>query len=186
MNLEFKLSPFAPRLDTSSHWTPFEHNVHQIRGYCDADLYACLAVWAKATWRAHAFLGMATWLKQVWRLWQGQIRSAATWVYVRQGLVCGFISVHPRHHIAGLFVDPMQQGTGIGSQLLSVVDEAVELESVDVYSLNVTARQFYEHRGFQVMDVFPLDGDGAPYALMRMTRRHSNRPRHTEFTRSIA
>lgn len=170
MNLHFKFSPFAPRLESSGGWAPIPHNWSQVRGYCDADLYPCLAVWAKASWRAHGFLGVTTWLRQAWRLWRGQFRSAATWVYIQKGVVRGFIAVHPRHHIAGLFVEPARQGMGIGGKLVSYAHDLVGLTSVDVYSLNLPARQFYECHGFQVTDVFPADADGAPYALLRMTR----------------
>lgn len=170
MNPLFKFSPFAPRLVSSSGWAPVQHNWYQVRSYCDADLYPCLAVWAKASWRAHGFLGVTTWLRQAWRLWRGQLRSAVTWVYVQQGVVCGFIAVHARHHIAGLFVEPARQGMGIGCRLVSYAHDLVGLTSVDVYSLNLPARLFYERQGFQVTDVFPVDADGAPHALLRMTR----------------
>jgi putative acetyltransferase len=149
---------------------PVKYEWEQIRGYCNVDLYACVALWAKASWRAHSFLGILVLLKQGWRLWRGQLDRAATWVYVQQGEVRGFISVHPSNHIAGLFVEPARQCAGIGSRLLSHAHEIAYLDSVDVYSLNMPARQFYEQHGFKVIDVSPVDGDGEPYALLRMTR----------------
>ena len=135
MNLLFKCSPFAPRLVSSSVWTPVQHNWYQVSGYCDADLYPCLAVWAKTIFGAHCFFGMTTWHRQAWRLLQVQLRSAATWVYFQQEVVCGFIAVHPLHHIAGLFVEPARKGMGIGNKLLSYAYDLVGLTSVDVYSL---------------------------------------------------
>lgn len=185
MNLSFRYSPFAPRFVSASGWQPVKHDWHHIRSYCDTDLYACLAVWVKASWRGHSFLGVGTWLKQAWRLWRGQLQTAATWVYVQQGVVCGFISVHPRHQIAGLFVEPSRQGAGIGSRLVKYVHDVVELDHVDVYSLNLRARKFYERHGFQVTDICPADADGAPYALLRMTRLPSTQFSPTESTRSI-
>lgn len=113
------------------------------------------------------------------------MRDAATWVYVQQGEVCGFISVHPRHHVAGLFVEPECQGRGIGSRLLAHVHDIVELESVDVYSLNLPARQFYERQGFQISETFSADADGAPYALLRMTRSSTNQCDPTAYTRNL-
>lgn len=186
MNLSFKYSPFAPRMVSSSGWPPVQHSWCQIRSYSEADFYPCLAVWAKASWRAHRFLGLRTWLKQAWRLWRGQLRSAAKWVFVQEGEVCGFVAVQPRHHIAGLFVEPARQGMGIGGKLVAHAHALVELDSVDVYSLNLPARQFYERQGFRVTDVCPADADGAPYALLRMNRLASNAPHAPESTRHIA
>jgi GNAT superfamily N-acetyltransferase len=91
-------------------------------------------------------------------------------VYVQQGEVRGFLSVYPKHHIAGLFVDPDNQGSGLGSCLLDHVGQITHLDSVAMYSLNLRARQFYEGHGFRVLDISPTDGDGEPYALLRMGR----------------
>lgn len=186
MNLSFKHSPFAPWMVSSSGSPSVQHNWCQIRSYSDADFYPCLAVWARASWRAHRFLGLSTWLKQAWWLWRGHLGGAATWVYVQQGAVCGFVAVQARHHIAGLFVEPARQRTGIGSKLVAHVHEMVGLESVDVYSLNLPARQFYERQGFRVTDVCPADADGAPYALLRMTRLPSTPPNPDESTRYMS
>lgn len=170
MTLSFKSSPFAPRhlpqRRTKAAWPEWS----QIRRYHPADLTACLAVWAKASRRAHPFLRLAPWLRQGMRLWRGQLEQAKTWVYVHQGEVRGFLSVHPQHQIAGLFVDPACQGQGIGSQLLDKVSEMVGLDSVTVYALNQRARRFYEQHGFRVFDVSPTDADGERYALLRMVR----------------
>jgi putative acetyltransferase len=186
MNPSFKLSPFAPRMVSSSEWPPVQHGWCQIRSYCEADFYPCLAVWVKASWRAHGFLGLSTWLKQAWRLWRDQLGSAAKRVYVQQGAVCGFVAVQPRHHIVGLFVEPGRQRMGIGSKLEAHAHELAELYSVDVYSLNLPARQFYEHLGFRFTDVCPADADGAPYALLRMTRLPSTPPNPTASPRYIS
>jgi len=170
MNMLFEFSPFAPRLASANGWQPVKHEWYQVRPYDDVDLIPCMMLWAKSTRRAHRFLGLGAWFRQAWRLWRGQLRQAATWVYVQQGLVCGFISIHPQRHIAGLFVDPARQRAGIGSRLLNCVHETVHLDSVDVYSLNQGARQFYERHGFTVADVSPVDADGEPYGLLHMTR----------------
>lgn len=170
MTLLFEYSPFAPQLISSNSWWPGEHDWCQIRNYCDDDLYPCLALWAKASWRAHDFLGVWALLKQCWRLWRGQLKQATTWVYVQQGVVCGFIAIHPQHHIAGFFVDPDFQGCGIGRTLLKCVDEALGVDTVDVYSLNAAARDFYERHGFVVTDITQADADGEPYSLLRMTK----------------
>ena len=53
MNLSFKFSPFAPRMLSSSEWSPVQHRWWQIRSYSEADFYPCLAVWVKASWQAH-------------------------------------------------------------------------------------------------------------------------------------
>lgn len=176
MNMLFECSPFAPSRAASSGCRPVRYEWYQVRPYVEADLYACLVLWARATRRAHRFVRLGAWIRQGLRLWRGQLGQAATWVYVQQGAVCGFIAVHPRHHIAGLFVDPDCQGAGIGAGLLRCVHETVGLETVDVYSLNVRARRFYEHHGFRVADISPSDADGEPYALLRMTRQNRSSP----------
>lgn len=91
MNLSFRYSLFAPRFVSANTWELVKHDWYHIRSYCDTDLYACLAVWAKASWRAYSILGVSTWLEQTWRLWRGQLPSVATWIFVQQAVMCGFI-----------------------------------------------------------------------------------------------
>jgi len=100
-------------------------------------------------------------------------------------VVCAYITVHHRHHIAGMCVEPAFQGMGIGRKLVNCAHELVGIESVDVHSLNPLARQFYERMGFQVTDVCPADADGAPNALLRMTRLPSIRSTPSKSQRSV-
>lgn len=183
MQLSFKFSPFAPCHLPVRRKRLARPEWSQIRSYHPTDLYGCLAVWLRASRRAHHFLGLKAWLKQGLQLWRGQLERATTWVYVEQGQVRGFISVLAHHHIAGLFVAPGYQGSGLGSQLLQHASEVSWLDSVAVYSLNLRARQFYERHGFRVLEVSPVDADGQPYALWLMGRSAPG-PTHGEPHRS--
>lgn len=70
------------------------------------------------------------------------------WVAERQGQVIGITCLHG-HELEHLYVLPGEQGQGVGSALLA---KAMELSPDELvlwaFQRNVSARAFYEHRGF--------------------------------------
>ena len=83
----------------------------------------------------------------------------ATLVAERQGLIVGYARYPGDDQLADLYVQPSEQGRGVGTALLKAVREAraggLELW---VFLSNTAARGFYAHHGF--VEVERTDGAG--------------------------
>ena len=118
-----------------------------IRKYTDSDLDEVLSAWENASRLAHPFLTnklIETTRKNIPVV---LLPKADTWVYEREGVVVGFISLIGIE-VAALFVQPAFHGTGAGRAL---VDKARELHGdleVEVFEVNSIGLQFYLKYGF--------------------------------------
>jgi putative acetyltransferase len=118
-----------------------------IRKYTDNDLDEVLSAWENASRLAHPFLTnklIETTRKNIPVV---LLPKADTWVYEREGVVVGFISLIG-NEVAALFVQPAFHGTGAGRAL---VDKARELHGdleVEVFEINTIGLQFYLKYGF--------------------------------------
>ena len=118
-----------------------------IRKYTDSDLNEVLSAWENASRLAHPFLTnklIETTRKNIPVV---LLPKADTWVYEREGVVVGFISLIG-NEVAALFVQPAFHGTGAGRAL---VDKARELHGdleVEVFEVNTIGFQFYLKYGF--------------------------------------
>lgn len=131
-----------------------------IREYNTGDTDALIAIWNNAEPLAHPFLSDAV---------RDQVRrdtvniylpNAETWVLESDGAPVGFIAMIGTE-IGGLFLDPSEQGKGLGRQM---VDHIVALKgplTVEVFKDNKIGLPFYERYGFVVTGegVFDASGD---------------------------
>ncbi|MCG0746803.1 putative acetyltransferase (putative) [Lactiplantibacillus plantarum] len=85
-----------------------------------------------------------------------------------QNTPTGFIGIDGSL-VAMLFIAPAASGTGIGTALLQTSIQDYGATTLTVNEQNPWARQFYEHRGFQVTNRQPTDDQGRPYPLLTMT-----------------
>lgn len=70
--------------------------------------------------------------------------------------------------VAMLFIALTASSTGIGTTLLQTGIRDYGATTVTVNEQNPRARQFYEHRGFQVTNRQPTDDQGRSYPLLTM------------------
>jgi putative acetyltransferase len=128
--------------------TVAEKIVHQIiRKYTNSDLEDLLSSWENASKLAHPFLTNDLLKSTRKNIPVVLLPKADTWVYEREGVVVGFISLIG-NEVAALFVQPAFHGTGAGRAL---VDKARELHSdleVEVFEVNSIGLQFYLKYGF--------------------------------------
>jgi GNAT superfamily N-acetyltransferase len=71
--------------------------------------------------------------------------------------LCGIIGLK-ENEIKTFFVDPVYRGKGIGTQLLSFIENIAKshgYEETEVYS-SITSRSFYEKNGYIVVGTDPL------------------------------
>ena len=141
-----------------------------IRQYTAHDTDALIAVWDKAEAEAHPFLPQDV---------RDQVRKdvrvvylphAEPWVIEQGGQPVGFIAMIGAE-IGGLFLDPLQQGKGLGRQL---VDHVVGLKgplTVEVFQDNKIGLPFYERYGFVVTGEGAFEGSGHATYKMAMPGR---------------
>lgn len=89
------------------------------------------------------------------------------WVY-DDGAVKGMIQIENRE-IKKLFVEPVLQGNGIGSELLTYAIEKHNANTLWALEKNTRAIRFYERHGFQITTDKKLEEDTTEY-LVRLER----------------
>ncbi len=118
-----------------------------IREYTTNDTDALIAIWDKAEAEAHPFLPQSV-RDQVRKDMRNiYLPNAETWVLEQDGQPFGFIAMVGTE-IGGLFLDPAQQGKGMGRQM---VDHVVGIKgplTVEVFKDNKIGLPFYERYGF--------------------------------------
>ena len=131
-----------------------------MREYNTYDTDALITIWDRAEPLAHPFLSDEA---------RDQVRrdtvniylpNAETWVLENDGTPVGFIAMIGTE-IGGLFLDPSEQGKGLGRQM---VDHVVAIKgplTVEVFKDNKIGLPFYERYGFVVTGegVFDASGD---------------------------
>jgi ribosomal protein S18 acetylase RimI-like enzyme len=83
---------------------------------------------------------------QKWREWLDGGESAI-WVAELDDRVVGFASLRDTK-LTTLYVDPVAQGSGVGSELLAQA-EAAGARELEVFEANGHGRHFYEDRGWR-------------------------------------
>jgi putative acetyltransferase len=131
-----------------------------MREYITEDTDALITIWDNAEPLAHPFLSDEV---------RDQVRrdtvniylpNAETWVLENDGTPVGFIAMIGTE-IGGLFLDPSEQGKGLGRQM---VDHIVAIKgplTVEVFKDNKIGLPFYKLYGFVVTGegVFDASGD---------------------------
>ena len=121
-----------------------------IRKYQEQDLNRIIDIWYKASLIAHPFLDAEFLSTERKNIIQKHMPVAETWVYEREGSVVGFIALID-NEVEAIFVEPKQQGQGIGQALM---DHARRLRGdleLDVFKEKHIGRAFYDRYGFEVV-----------------------------------
>ncbi|MFE8116293.1 N-acetyltransferase [Brenneria goodwinii] len=123
-----------------------------IRKYPSQDLEPLMSLWLESTTLAHPFIRGAYWQESAALVRDVYLPQSQTWVYEEQGRLAGFISVLEKRFIGALFVQQGDWGQGVGSALISHVQQRFSLLSLEAYQRNERACAFYRKRGFVVVD----------------------------------
>lgn len=124
-----------------------------IRPLLPEDVDAVLKVWLRASVLAHDFMPPEHWQGRAAFVREECLPRCLTMVFVddESGELAGFASLLG-DCLAGLFVDPQQQGRGIGSRLFGLVRRICPALHLTVYAENTRARAFYERQGLRVQE----------------------------------
>ena len=134
------------------------------------DLPALLGIWRGAVEATHAFLTPADmdWYQNIVTTYIPRMRDLRVGE-TNIGTVVGFIA-QDEGDIHMLFVDPLHQGRGIGTQLLEHVGALFVVLNVDVNEQNPAGRRFYQARGFTQVGRSELDGEGRNFPILHLRR----------------
>lgn len=122
------------------------------------DVENLLGIWFDASLRAHPFIGEPRLVEQRSLIEKDYFPTAETWVACHNGEALGFISLLGSF-IGGIFIAPDRQGMGVGRRLIA---HALEL-SLEVYTANRQAFDFYISLGFQEVSRRDVDDFGYPF-----------------------
>jgi putative acetyltransferase len=107
------------------------------------------------------------------QLWLKKMVSIQPFVAVLDGVIVGYSDVQPSGLVDHFFCHHEYQGQGVGRALMTHVLEQAKAKGLDrIYSeVSVTARPFYEHMGFIVVNEQQIEVRGATLTNYVMERR---------------
>lgn len=149
----------------------------QIRRYDGTDSEATLTVFQRAvrevSSRDYDPVQIAAWSQVDDHVrWAERRASRPTWVAVHGPLVIGFTDLEPDGHLDMMFVHPEHQGLGVASGLLAAVETAAR--AADLARLfteaSITARPFFERRGFRLIAEQQVAARGVRLTNFRMEK----------------
>jgi len=122
-----------------------------IRKYKETDIDEILEVWFQASRLAHPFLDMEFLGMEKRNIRDVYIPNTSTWVYEKEGVILGFISMMG-NEVGAIFVRPDHHGKGVGRLLMDFVAELHDEMEVEVFERNEVGRAFYDKYGFEFVE----------------------------------
>ncbi|WP_267549610.1 GNAT family N-acetyltransferase [Rhizobium rhizogenes] len=116
---------------------------------------------------------IAAWAKvddaEVWAQYRA---SRPTWLAMNGPMPVGFTDLKPDGCLDMMFVDPDHQGKGIASLLLATVEKAARDQGLQriFTEASLTARPFFERKGFVVLAAQQVQKRGQTLANFRMEK----------------
>jgi N-acetylglutamate synthase-like GNAT family acetyltransferase len=86
--------------------------------------------------------------------WLARLANSFTLVAVDGGQIIGFANLESDGHLDCIYAHAQHQGRGVGTALLTAIEvRARELGLTRLFAeVSITARPFFEHRGFVVVE----------------------------------
>jgi putative acetyltransferase len=104
--------------------------------------------------------------------WTVRLAASDTWVAAFGERPAGFISLEPEGHLDMLYVDPDFQSRGVASRLLHRLEASAEARGLArlLTEASITARPFFERRGFRMVEAQTVTRRGQQLTNYRMER----------------
>jgi putative acetyltransferase len=105
--------------------------------------------------------------------WARKRASRPTWVATVNGSPAGFSDLEPSGYLDMMFVHPQYQGVGVASLLLRTVEATAQNQGLRCLTTeaSLTARPFFERRGFDVVASQEVQKRGQTLRNFLMERR---------------
>lgn len=120
-----------------------------IRKYEKEDIGCIVEIWYKASVNAHDFVSADFWENEKESMRNIYIPSSETYTLVENKEIIGFISLQ-KEVLAAIFIDPKKQGKGRGGELMKYAFSLRDNLTLNVYSENYSAINFYKKYGFNI------------------------------------
>ncbi len=118
-----------------------------LRPYATEDTEAIMSIWRLANQQSHPFLTVAFLASMQNVIQKLFIDLAETWVWEKDGVPVGFLSLL-QDEISALYVLPEHQQQGVGRALLAYALQQRDTVKLDVFARNRSGHRFYERFGF--------------------------------------
>ncbi|MDB5555681.1 MAG: yafP [Rhizobium sp.] len=147
-----------------------------LRRYVTTDLDGVIEVFQRAirevACRDYDPAQVAAWSEVDRDDWEPWRLTRPTWVAVRDEKIIGFSDLEVDGHLDMMFVHPEHQGIGVASMLLVTVEEAAWQQRLfRIFTeASITARPFFEKRGFIVDSQQQVTKDGETLTSFRMSK----------------
>jgi putative acetyltransferase len=104
--------------------------------------------------------------------WAERCGSRPTWVAEIEGVIVGFSDLEPDGYLDRMYVHHAYQGRGVASALLDRVQAAAKAQGLDrlFTEASITARPFFERRGFVVLAPQTVEVRGQRFTNFRMEK----------------
>jgi putative acetyltransferase len=104
--------------------------------------------------------------------WAARNAHRRAWVAEIDGKVAGFTDLEPDGHLGMMYAHPAYQGRGVATALLEHVEAAARQSGLArLYTeASITARPFFERRGFQVIAAQTASTRGQDFVNYRMEK----------------
>jgi putative acetyltransferase len=101
------------------------------------------------------------------------VHDRLIWVAVVDDLVIGFTDLELLGHLDRMYVHPEYEGRGVASALLNRLEDAARCQGLTKLftEASITARPFFERRGFEVLSAQVVEFRGEKFANFKMEKR---------------
>lgn len=121
-----------------------------IRKAKQTDIETIMKIWLDSNISAHPFVSITYWENNFQDVKEA-ILNAEVYVYEKDNCIIGFVGVI-ENFIAGIFVEKLFQGMGIGTEMIEYLKTIKSELSLNVYVKNQSAVSFYRKRKFVVKE----------------------------------
>lgn len=128
---------------------------------------AVLEIWLSASVKAHDFVNPEFWQSQLEDMRNIYLPSSSVYVYTSDAEIAGFYALLD-NHLAAIFVQPEQQGRGIGKALMAHAKSFGENLNLSVYKNNQPSVNFYLSQGFVISSEQQCEHTGHMEYTMRL------------------
>lgn len=140
---------------------------------CDATIAIFLAAIREVASRDYTPDEIEAWAQVEDRdTWATRRASRPSWVVECEGVTIGFSDLEQDGHLDMMFVHPAYQGIGVASLLLGKVEDEARRQGLGriFTEASLTARPFFEHRGFKVIARQSVEKRGQRLTNFRMEK----------------
>lgn len=148
-----------------------------IRSYRTTDLDAVIGIFVRSirevASRDYTEAEVDAWAEVDRDAWATCRLSRPTWVAILGEELVGFSDLEPDGHLDMMFVHPAYQGIGVATLLLATVEAAAIAQGTSrlFTEASLTARPFFEKRGFRVLAAQQVEMSGLLLTNFRMEKR---------------